>query len=164
MKRNTNEWIIWEEWQKFHNRSYSTPGPCFTPACFTSFCFNTPCQFTSLLYLWSRIFGLTPFGRLCSIMLAIWWEHHFWLKPFLFTSTFSGMQLGHKEKGLVYQDNYMSQETMENSGLIWSQQRPDLISEIIMIVKKTKRLWYYTYITCGKRNIQTSTTDSENIL
>jgi len=34
----------------------STANPCLTP-----FCFNAPCQFTPLLDLRSRIFGLTPF-------------------------------------------------------------------------------------------------------
>jgi len=47
----------------------TTPSSCFTPNRFTPFYFNTPCQFTPFLNLCSLIFGLTPFGWLCSITL-----------------------------------------------------------------------------------------------
>jgi hypothetical protein len=41
-----------------------TRSPCFKP-----FCFNAPCQYVPLLNLRALVFGLTPFGCLCSIAL-----------------------------------------------------------------------------------------------
>jgi hypothetical protein len=74
------------------------PTCCFTPISFTLCCFDTPSQFTPLLNLRSRIFGLTPFGWLLSITPYFWWEYNFDLSLFLFTSTFSGMQPVHKTR------------------------------------------------------------------
>jgi hypothetical protein len=80
---------------KFWNKSYSTPSPCFTP-----FCFNASFHFTPLLNLRFHIFSVRPFGSLCSSTLSpdFWWEYHFWLMCSWFTVTFIGMQLGHKKR------------------------------------------------------------------
>jgi hypothetical protein len=76
---------------------YAYTQPSLTPVCFTPFCFNVPCQFTPLLNLCSFIFGVAPFGLLCSIMLTpyFWWEYCFWFISFLFMPTFSRTQLDH---------------------------------------------------------------------
>jgi len=47
-----------------------TPSPCFMPSCFRPFCCNALCQFTLHCSLCFFIFGLTPFGWLCSSMLT----------------------------------------------------------------------------------------------
>lgn len=47
-----------------------TPSPCFMPICFKPFCCNALCQFTLHCNLCFFIFGLTPFGWLCSSMLT----------------------------------------------------------------------------------------------
>jgi hypothetical protein len=77
--------------QGYEGGSHKTlPSPCFV-----FLCFNASCQFTPFLNLHCFIFGLTPFGWLCSIILTpyFWWKYHF-----LFTLTFSGMQLGCKTR------------------------------------------------------------------
>jgi hypothetical protein len=62
------------------------------------FCFNALFQFTPLLNLRSLIFDLTPFSELLSITITPYFcrEYHSLFRPFWFTLTSSGVQLGRK--------------------------------------------------------------------
>jgi hypothetical protein len=65
--------------------------------CFMLFCFNAPCQFTPLLNLRCLLFGFMRFGRFICISLSLFlWEYYFLFRPFWFSPTFSGTQLGRK--------------------------------------------------------------------
>ena len=60
---------------------YVCTQPFFMLVCSMPFCFHVPCQFTLLLNFFCLIFGLMPFGLLCSIAITLyfWWECLFFI-------------------------------------------------------------------------------------
>jgi hypothetical protein len=100
------------------------------------FCYNDPFNLYHFL-ICSLIFGITPFDWLRYITLNpyFWWKYNFWFMPFLFTPTFSFVQLGWENKGWVdLHHNYLSNAFYFPSSLPHTSVIPGVFSHLTLLI------------------------------